>query len=48
MPAGNAFGVFPVITAITRSSSFMNVAYDARMNCGSWAAVYGRRAEAGL
>ena len=45
MPAGNAFAVFPVITPITRSSSFMNVACDARMNCGSWAGSMGRRAE---
>src|SRR5262245_49535881 len=42
MPAGNAFAVLPLITPMTRSSAFMNVAAETLMNSGFWTATYGR------
>src|SRR4051794_22906437 len=47
MPAGYAFATFPLVNPITRSSSPMNVAAAAVMDCGSWTAAYGRLRGAG-
>src|SRR5262245_52798954 len=42
MPAGYAFAVLPLISPMTRSSAFMNVAADTEMNSGLCTAAYGR------